>query len=313
MQRSRLLAAATATVEEVGWARASVAHFADRARVSRRTFYDLFANREECLVAVLDDALERVIAELGNAGLDGLPWRERVRRGLWVILSFLDREPVLARVCVVQSARGSEMVLERRSEIFARLAGVIEEGREDSPRARELPPLVEEGLVGAAHTIVYARLSHPDHDQPLTGLLGALMGLIVLPYLGPAAARREQSRSLPTPTKGSIARGADGTLATVSDPWQELPIRLTYRTALVLEAIAAHPGISNRRVGEHAGITDQGQVSKLLSRLERAGLLTNTGKGQTTGSPNAWRLTPTGAQTTHSITTHGHTNETVAS
>ncbi len=61
MQRSRLLSAAVATVEELGWSGASVAHITARARVSRRTFYDLFDNREDCLLAILEDvvALDR--------------------------------------------------------------------------------------------------------------------------------------------------------------------------------------------------------------------------------------------------------------
>jgi DNA-binding MarR family transcriptional regulator len=78
-------------------------------------------------------------------------------------------------------------------------------------------------------------------------------------------------------------------------------MRLTYRTARVLEVAATHPGASNRLVGERAGIYDQGQVSKLLARLERLGLLANTGEGQSRGSSNAWRLTRKGAQVTQHL------------
>jgi DNA-binding MarR family transcriptional regulator len=51
----------------------------------------------------------------------------------------------------------------------------------------------------------------------------------------------------------------------------------------------------NRELGEHAGITDEGQISKLLARLEGHGLLQNTG-GHTHGLPNAWQLTPRGEE-----------------
>ncbi len=57
-------------------------------------------------VTLLDEAVERVERELEAAGLEGLAWRERVRGGLWVILSFLDSEPALARICVVQALHG---------------------------------------------------------------------------------------------------------------------------------------------------------------------------------------------------------------
>ncbi len=71
-------------------------------------------------------------------------------------------------------------------------------------------------------------------------------------------------------------------------------MRLTYRTALVLERVAQNPGASNRVIGERAEVYDQGQISKLLGRLERIGLLVNTGAGQPEGEPNVWRLTELG-------------------
>jgi DNA-binding MarR family transcriptional regulator len=71
-------------------------------------------------------------------------------------------------------------------------------------------------------------------------------------------------------------------------------MRLTHRTLLVLAAIAAAPGASNRQIADAAGIHDQGQISKLLNRLERIGLIHNTGQGQPRGEPNAWTLTPRG-------------------
>ena len=73
-------------------------------------------------------------------------------------------------------------------------------------------------------------------------------------------------------------------------------MRLTYRTARVLEGVREHPGGSNRQVADGAGITDPGQVSKLLRRLERLGLLENHGLGHSQGEPNAWKLTPLGGQ-----------------
>ena len=47
MQRSRLLGGAVAAVEELGWSSVTVASIASRARVSRKTFYDLFSDRED--------------------------------------------------------------------------------------------------------------------------------------------------------------------------------------------------------------------------------------------------------------------------
>jgi DNA-binding IclR family transcriptional regulator len=88
-------------------------------------------------------------------------------------------------------------------------------------------------------------------------------------------------------------------------------MRLTYRTARVLEAIATWPGVSNRGVGEHAGVSDQGQISRLLARLERLGLAENSGEGHTRGEANEWRLTSRGLQVTQTIRAHAHHEEVV--
>jgi AcrR family transcriptional regulator len=57
IQRSRLLSGAAGAIEEHGYAHTTVAQITGRARVSRRTFYELFANREACLVALIESVV----------------------------------------------------------------------------------------------------------------------------------------------------------------------------------------------------------------------------------------------------------------
>jgi AcrR family transcriptional regulator len=300
MQRARLMAAAAAVIAERGYAGTSVGHICRQARISRRTFYDLFESREDCLFAVLEDAVRVIKREIDAAGLQGCAWRDRVRGGLFVVLSFFDHEPMLARVCVVQALQAGPRVAQWREDVLARLVEAVDEGRGGSARSRQCTALTAEGLVGAAFAIVYARLLTGKHPGPLSGLLGELMSLIVLPYLGPAAARSERQRAVPPPPK-SAAQESARDVALEGDPLRVLPMRLTYRTARVLDSIAANPGASNSSVAEHSGISDQGQVSKLLARLKGLGLLTNAGEGHSKGEPNAWQLTPTGVQVRRSI------------
>jgi DNA-binding MarR family transcriptional regulator len=129
--------------------------------------------------------------------------------------------------------------------------------------------------------------------RPLSDLHGALMGMIVLPYLGPAAADRELRRRAPKRPKRPVPR--------VGDALEGLEMRLTYRTLRVLSVLAQRPGASNRAVAERAGVSDQGQVSKLLMRLSNLGLIENSGDGHTKGGPNAWRLTPRGQDVENAI------------
>ncbi len=300
IQRARMLGAALNVVDELGYPSATVAHVTSRAGVSRRTFYDVFDNREDCLLAALESVVERIDDELSALNFDALSWREGVRAGLWTILSFFDREPVLARVCVVQALRGGPRVLERREQVLAGLAHAVDEGREENDKGRACPSLMADGLVGAAFGIVYGRLLR-DERAPLTDLFGELMGMIVLPYLGPAIARNEQTRAMPAssgPSAPGVNEGYD------RDPLVDLPMRLTYRTARVLEVLVTCPNASNRVVGERSGVSDQGQISRLLARLERLGLAQNTGAGHIRGEANAWTLTATGRRVAQSIGAH---------
>jgi AcrR family transcriptional regulator len=303
VQRARLLAGAVRAVDKYEYAHTTVSEITALAHVSRRTFYELFAGSEECLLAMVEEIVGRAQAQVAAAELDGLAWREQVRGGLWAILSFLDAEPVLARVGVVQSARGGPQIIEFRERLLAKLAGVIGGGRSADSRAGDCPELTAEGLVGAVLSILHTRLVRGER-QPLKSLQGELMAMIVAPYLGPVAARAERNRAAPAPlpaprpdntesTDGNIWSGT--VVGTESDPLNGVSMRFTYRTTCVLEAVAARPGLSNRGVGNAAGIPDQGQVSKLLARLEGFGLMKNTAPFRR-GAPNAWELTPEGEQ-----------------
>jgi hypothetical protein len=214
-----------------------------------------------------------------------------VRAGLTALLECFDSEPGLARVCVVESLRGAGEVSERRRRVLDALTIVIDEGRSESKRGSTLPPLTAQGIVGGALSVIHAHLlAYPQTQggdrQALLELVNPLMGMIVYPYLGVVAASRELDR--PMPDMPGLAAHS------LNDPFRDLSIRFTYRTALVLATIATDPGASNRSIAEASGIDDEGQMSRLLRRLQRAGLIENHSDGQPKGEPNAWALTERG-------------------
>ncbi len=289
MQRRRLLLAFTEVLTEGGIEGASVGSICKRAGVSRRTFYEIFEDREACFIAAFEQALERVAARVVPAYERECKWNDRVRAGLSTLLEQLDAEPGLARLCVVETLRAGPQVSARRKHTVELLATAIDEGRSEAKLGNELPSLTAHGVVGGALSVIHGRLLEGG-CQPLVELLGPLMGMIVHPYLGAGAARRELDR--PPPKAHTKAAGAP------SDPFKDLPIRFTYRTALVLATIANEGGQgsypSNRHIADTAGISDEGQTSRLLGRLQHAGLIENHGEGQAKGEPNAWTLTERG-------------------
>jgi AcrR family transcriptional regulator len=292
VQRARMLAATVQVVGELGYEKMSVARVTARAGVSRRTFYDLFVDREECFLAAFGDAVERArVLACEAAGVER-DWRSRVRAGLAALLQLFAEEPLAGRVLVVDALKGGPVVLECRAGVVAELIAVVEGGRAQVRGGREVAPLTAEGVVGAVLAVVHARLSGVGGGS-LSELLNPLMAMIVRPYLGAAAAEKELERPLPT--------GMHRRRKVPVDPLGGLDMRLTYRTLRVLATIAAAPGASNRQVAEEAGVADQGQISKLLARLENLGLIHNAGVGHLKGEPNAWQLTSRGREVEQAI------------
>jgi AcrR family transcriptional regulator len=310
IQRARMLSAMAEVAAELGAANATVARVVARSGVSRRTFYDLFDDREDCFMAAFEDALAAVSAPVLDTYRGPGRWEARVRVALAELLAFVQAEPEKGNLLIVESLVAGRRAMTRRTEIVKLLVGVLEDGRRvqgtraadarptgsgartASRKTVEPPALSGEGLVGAVLSVIHARLVEHDTGS-LTDLLNPLMSMIVLPYLGAAAARREAARATPMlPRRVPAVR---------RDPLRDLDMRLTYRTVRVLIAIATRPGASNREVADTAGINDQGQISKLLLRLQNLGLIHNTGEGSAKGEPNAWQLAPKGQEVEQAI------------
>jgi AcrR family transcriptional regulator len=287
IQRTRLIAAMVEIAGEQGLAEATVARVVARAGVSRRTFYELFEDREECFLAAFDAAVAQASRYAHDAYDPEARWAERIRAAVTGLLSFLDIERGLGRLLLVGSLGAGPAALDRRRRVLGQMVSFVDEGHVAARAGSEPTPLTAEGIVGGALSVVHTRLVG-DGQGRLVELVNPLMSMIVLPYLGPAAARGELER--PVPKSRAVAVRGEG------DPLRDLGMRLTYRTVRVLLSIAAAPGSSNREVGMASGIPDQGQMSKLLGRLEGLGLVRNRGLAPGKGAPNAWTLTGKGTE-----------------
>jgi AcrR family transcriptional regulator/DNA-binding MarR family transcriptional regulator len=288
VQRARMLIGAVEVIGDLGYGGMSVARVCARAGVSRRTFYDLFEDREDCFLEVFEETVARACVVAQDAASGESTWRGRVRAGLSALLLFAGDEPVLGSLLVKDALGCGPIVLQARARRLETLHGIIDQGRDEAQAGGELPPLTAEGTVGAVLAVIYMRMLERDR-RPLIELLNPLMSMIVLPFLGRGAAAKELTR--PVATISDVRRKQP-----VGPPLDGLQMRVTYRTLRVLSAIAEDPGASNREVADAAGVQDQGQISKLLTRLENHGLVHNTGLGHTKGEPNVWSLTPKGRE-----------------
>lgn len=298
LQRARVLTAMVQEVAQRGVANVNVGHVVARSGVSRRTFYELFEDREGCYLAAFDEAVSHLAEIVPVAYRQPGSWRSRIRSALIALLECLEDDRAAGRLLIVESLTAGPRALQRRQNLLAQITPIIQEGSTEAKVTVDLSALTAEGVIGGVLSILHARLAeNPQNTGTLLDLTGPLMGMIVLPYLGATVARKEIRT--PAPKRAPNQR------LVRTDPLQDLPMRLTYRTMRVLTAVAELAGPenypSNRAVGEHAGIGDQGQASKLLARLHKLGLIENHGGDPARGEANAWTLTPTGTQIQDSI------------
>lgn len=168
-QRGRLLDAMAQVVAEKGYAATTVADVVERAGVSRRTFYEQFADKEACFLAAYDVGLAVVLARIRDAvetaGATGpagaaAGWRERARAGVEAFLALLASEPAFARALQVEILTAGPAALERRAGMLVMFSGIWRNVHE-AARAEEpaLPALPDE-----AFTVLTAGLEELVRD-----------------------------------------------------------------------------------------------------------------------------------------------------
>lgn len=189
-QRTRMIHALAEEVVENGYRDVTVAGIVKRAGVARNTFYESFANKEECFLAASDLAGEEAMRRVAEA-LKGVPpdWPERIRAGIGAFLAFAASEPALARVFVVESLSAGPAAAERYERTVRAVVPFFRLGRRSSDNGDNLPPTLEETIIGGIFWIVYQRIVI-GRSEELESLLEELAEFALTPYIGVKAARK---------------------------------------------------------------------------------------------------------------------------
>ncbi len=266
---------------------------AARAGVSQSAFFEVFESADECFLAAFEQGLARLSGLVEQAAARERRWADRVRAGLVELLGFLEDERGWGRLLMLGAPVEDRMLAFRcEQRVLGVLTALMDDG---SPWAiAELtcePQLTVELLIGGVFSVIRARLGDPEGDGGgLVELTPSLMSFIAVEYLGQAVATQELLLGSPPPAHqpppGGVERGATSARC--------LPIPVTRRTTLVLEAIARAPRSSNREIATAAGISDEGQTSHLLQRLVQRGLIVNVTPRSGSRRENAWLLTASG-------------------
>jgi AcrR family transcriptional regulator len=166
-QRGRMIDAMAQTVAAKGYAATTVADVVAQAGVSRKTFYEHFADREECFLAAYDAAVDVLLGAVAERMAAGTPsevdWRERVRAGVRAYLEALAAEPAFARTFLVEVHAAGPRAVGRRADVHGRFVEFLRAqsalARHDHPWLPEVPDVVYPAIVGGVDAVVSSWVS----------------------------------------------------------------------------------------------------------------------------------------------------------
>src|SRR3712207_2135666 len=124
-QRARLFAAAAAVFARVGYAEASAEAISREAGMSKATFYEHFANKEECILALFDASAAGVRDAVVTATTTGDSTPLRVRQGVRAFLTAVVAFPDHARTLLVEIIGAGPRAAERRDAVLQDFADII--------------------------------------------------------------------------------------------------------------------------------------------------------------------------------------------
>jgi AcrR family transcriptional regulator len=186
-QRMRLLRGALHVAAREGYGGMTVTAVIAQASVSRKTFYELFADREDCFLAAYEHVTERALAGLHAEFALDAPWSARVRAGLAWALDALARHPEETRVAFVEVLAAGARALERRDRFTEQLALLLADGFEAASRAVAVPASTPTAVIGALSELIVGHVRREDVAQ-LRDALPDTLYCVLAPFLGPAAA-----------------------------------------------------------------------------------------------------------------------------
>jgi AcrR family transcriptional regulator len=193
-QRRRILHGTLVAVAERGYPATRVADITATAGVSRRTFYEQFADREEAFLMAYD----RVVASLHERVLRSFAaeetWAAAISSSVSRLLLELAAQPQIAYACMVEILAAGPVALERRRRAMAAFGDLL-----DAPSraftTSAASRLALETAIGGVYEVIHSRVSQ-GRTQELESLSPELVRAVLLPVTGPEAADAQAAQVL---------------------------------------------------------------------------------------------------------------------
>jgi AcrR family transcriptional regulator len=192
-QRERLLAAVVRVIAAKGYEATTVADILGEAGVGRESFYELFDDKLDCMLAahkvLVDNLEEQVRATYMSDG----SWPGRMRQALAVTLDWFAADPDAARFTLVEMSTVGPAFRSIFQTEYARFTQLLDDGLADGGPSPELSGATDLA-VGATLARIYEEIVL-GRAAELPRLLPELTYGLLVPFVGEEAARAEQQRA----------------------------------------------------------------------------------------------------------------------
>jgi AcrR family transcriptional regulator len=156
-QLERLHSGMVAAANQSGYAGATVSEVIAHAGVSRPTFYDYFADRDECFVACVQDAHSQLLEKV-RAAVGAQAHEDALARAIEAHFAFAVTEPGPARLLMTEALAGPAAALDAREEGTKKIARIVERAASRAPAGRPIPDVPVAIVIGAVQRLLGSRL-----------------------------------------------------------------------------------------------------------------------------------------------------------
>jgi AcrR family transcriptional regulator len=185
-QRLRLALAMIECVSKDGYGATRVADVIAQAGVSRKTFYEHFANKQDCLLATYDLISNEAMRHVEVAYREAQGWPGRVESAIGALFEAALANPGALRLSLIEIAAVGPAGIERRERSLERFENVIRDGLELAPGGGVVSDVTLKALVGGLSRVLYRRVARID-DEELRALVPDLAKWATSYYPTPAA------------------------------------------------------------------------------------------------------------------------------
>jgi AcrR family transcriptional regulator len=156
-QRGRLLRAMTETIAEEGYSSTTVADVVRRAGVSRKTFYQHFAGKRECLLATYDAIVADYLAAAAGAYRTGSDPSQRAEAALRALFERASADPGAMRTVTIEIAGAGEEGIARREKLIGSCETFLRKSLALAPRPGTIANPILRAVVGGLVGVMCAR------------------------------------------------------------------------------------------------------------------------------------------------------------